>query len=145
MPHVYHAVDQLIDTPVVGSGTCVDLIKLYVPGLIGKPTTSWKEGIGVMEAQKSGKKLMRGTAIATFKNGRYPQSCAIGYHGSCHHAALLLSVQPGGIWILDQYAPSTRPTIKRRFISIPQASQSKLADGSHANAGNNAMAYSVIE
>ena len=95
MPYSYPAVDALFEQPLIGSGTCVDLIKQLVPGLIGKPTTAWKEGISVMEAYKSGRSIPRGTAIATFENGRYRQSCPTGYFGSCHHAALLLRVMPG--------------------------------------------------
>jgi hypothetical protein len=32
MPFVYPEVDQLWHKPLAGSGTCVDIIKEYVPG-----------------------------------------------------------------------------------------------------------------
>ncbi len=62
MPFVYREVDQLWHKPLAGSGTCIDLIKEYVPGLKGLPTSAWKAGLNVMEA---GSKIVRGTAIAT--------------------------------------------------------------------------------
>ena len=119
MPHMYMEVDKLKNQPRVGSSTCVDIIKLLVPGLIGRSTQTWKEGANVMEAFKAGRSIPRGTAIATFENGRYPQRCQTGYEGSCHHAALLLSVMPGGIWILDQYIAKERPNMQMRFIRVP--------------------------
>lgn len=145
MPHVYAAVDTISGKPRVGSGTCVDIVKMLVPGLLGKPTSAWKEGVSVMEAHRAGKPILRGTAIATFKNGRYPQSCSPGYQGSCHHAALVMSVQNGGIWVLDQYTDPKRPNMTPRFIRIPPPSERTLPDGSWRNAGNNALAFSVIE
>jgi len=146
MPYSYSEVDKLLDQPLVGAGTCVDLIKLIVPGLVGKPTTTWKEGINVMDAYRSGKVIPRGTAIATFQRGRYIQSCATSYVGSCHHAALLLQAMPGGIWVMDQYTGAeNRQLVTRRFIRVPLPREQKFADGSYRNAGNNALAFSVIE
>lgn len=145
MPHVYREVDKLLEQPRVGSGTCIDIVKLLVPGLIGRSTATWREGINVMEAYKAGRPIPRGTAIATFENGRYPQRCQSGYHGSCHHAGLLLAVQAGGIWIADQWTAPERPTIKARFIRLPPPRRVKLADGAWRDAGNNPYAYAVIE
>lgn len=145
MPHIYPQVHTLDGKPRVGSGTCVDIIKQLVPGLIGKPTSAWREGVSVMEAHKAGRPILPGTAIATFKNGRYPQSCPTGYYGSCHHAALVVSIMGGGMWVLDQYTEPDRPNMKFRFIRIPPPSERKLRDGAWRDAGNNALAFSVIE
>ena len=103
MPYIFAGVDSYKGKPLIGTGTCVDLIKELVPGLKGQSTTTWKAGGNVMEVFKAGKTIPRGTAIATFENGRYPQRCAVGYAGSCHHAAILLSVQAGGVWIMVQF------------------------------------------
>lgn len=147
MPYSYPAVDKLQNKPLVGSGTCVDLIKLFVPGLIGKSTAVWRAGVNVMEAQKAGKTIRRGTAIATFdKSGRYPQICGPNYRGSCHHAGLVLEVRNGGFWIMDQYTgDDKRLFVSRRFIRIRQPSERYLANGAYADAGNNALAFYVIE
>jgi hypothetical protein len=146
MPYSYSEVDQLLNKPLVGSGSCVDLIKRLVPGLAGKPTTVWKEGLNVMDAYKAGKILPRGTAIATFEKGRYLQNCATNYIGSCHHAALLLQVMSGGIWVMDQFTGvENRQFVTRRFIRVPMPRQQKFADGAYRDAGNNALAFSVIE
>lgn len=146
MPYTYPAVDSLDRKPFIGSGTCVDLVKRLVPGLIGQPTASWRAGENLMDALKAGKAISKGTAIATFKNGRYPQACETGYRGSCHHAGLLLAIQPGGIWIMDQYTgDETRQFVARRFIHIPPPNMKTLPDGSFRNAGNNPFAFYVIE
>ncbi len=145
MPYIYTAVDSLQDHALFGSGTCVDLIKLMVPGLKGVSTQAWKPGDNVMEAYQAGKVIPRGTAIATFDNGRYPQTCPVGYPGSCHHAAMLLSVAKGGMWIMDQYnTDSNRLFVGKRFIRIPPPSERKLPNGRWRNAGNNALAFHVI-
>ena len=96
MNFIYADVDKLLGKPLLGSGTCVDLVKRLVPGLKQGSTATWKVGDNVMDAYKAGKTIPRGTAIATFENGRYPQSCPINYDGSCHHAALLLGVRMEG-------------------------------------------------
>jgi hypothetical protein len=68
MPHVYREVDSLKGTPLAGDGGCVSLVKAYAPGLDGIPTSAWKAGVHVMDVPS----LPRGTAIATFVRGRYP-------------------------------------------------------------------------
>lgn len=99
----------------------------------------------VMDAHKAGKTIRRGTAIATFENGRYPQRCQAGYTGSCHHAALVLTVQPGGIWIMDQYnTDEKRMFVDARFLRIPMPRERKLPNGRWKNAGNNPLAFYVI-
>ena len=94
MPFVYREVEKLWHQPLAGTGTCVDIIKTYVPGLKGLPTSTWKAGANVLEA---GTKVVKGTAIATFENGRYP--------GRTHdnHAAIVLRVMSSGIWVMDQW------------------------------------------
>ena len=87
----------------------------------------------------------RGTAIATFEKGRYPQGCATGYEGSCQHAALLVYVMPTGIWVMDQFVSEKRRNPKPRFIQGPEPRKQKFANGTWRNAGNNALAFSVIQ
>jgi hypothetical protein len=119
--------------PQVGNAECVALIKMKVPGLIGIGTINWKEGAPV----KSLPNLARGTAIATFVNGRYPQAGSTG-----KHACIFLSHAGAGIWVIDQYVRSG--TIIKRHIGVPRDHQ-RRPDGSWGNASNNAMAFSVIE
>lgn len=136
MPYVYPKVDELKGKPVAGSGTCVDIIKEYVPGLKGVPTTSWRAGVNVMEA---GAKVAKGTAIATFVNGRYPRN------ETQNHAAIVVKVMPSGIVVMDQWANDKRPTIQLRFISVPPRWLQRNPDGSFRNPSNNALAFYVIE
>lgn len=66
MPHVYIQVDRLKDWPWVDGGNCVSLINEFAPGLAGLSTQSWRDGARVLDAPG----IARGTAIATFENGR---------------------------------------------------------------------------
>lgn len=149
MPYIYTEVDLLLRKPFVNDGDCVDLIKELVPGLRRVSTQAWKQGANLMEARMAGKVFPRGTAIATFENGRYPQRCSGNYNGtgqSCRHAALLLRVDPSGIWVMDQYRGDPgRSFIEKRLIAVPPPRLQKFADGTWRNAGNNANAYYVIE
>ncbi|WP_348699845.1 BPSL0067 family protein [Duganella fentianensis] len=137
MPYIYKEVDALDTDPppaAVGDGSCVALIKYFVPGLIGAPTSSWKEGGNVLEL---GTKVTKGTAIATFVNGRYPNRA----HGN--HAAIVLKVMQGGIWVVDQW--KAKAVISARLIRIPPPRQQRNKDGSFRNPSDNALAYFVIE
>jgi hypothetical protein len=88
MPYVYSEVDELDQDPpplpAVGDGSCVALIKHYVPGLKGVPTSAWRAGDNVLDL---GAQVKRGTAIATFVKGRYPSQP----HGN--HATTATAVQ----------------------------------------------------
>lgn len=137
MPYIFKEVDTL-DTdpplPAVGDGSCVSLVKHYVPGLKGVPTSSWRAGENVLDL---GAKVVKGTAIATFVDGHYPNNP----HGN--HAAIVLKVMQGGIWVLDQW--KAKGVISARLIRIPPPRQQRNKDGSFKNPSDNALAVSVIE
>lgn len=139
MPYVYEDVDSLKKTdgpplPAVGDGSCVALIKHYVPGLKDVPTSAWRAGGNVLEL---GAKVAKGTAIATFVNGRYPS----GRHGN--HAAIVLRVMPSGIWVVDQW--KAKRIISARLIRIPPPRKQRNLDGSFMRPSDNALAFYVIE
>lgn len=135
MPSVYKDVDKLKGQSWIDGGNCVSLIKEYAPGLKGQSTLAWREGERVMDARN----LARGTAIATFENGRYPRRDA----GRGNHAAFFLWRVQGGIYIMDQYTYGTRkePIVDSRFVPA----LGKNTDGTYENPSNNADAFSVIE
>lgn len=135
MPHVYRAVDKLQGRAVVDGGNCVSLIKEFAPGLTGLSTMTWREGARVL----GNRAIARGTAIATFENGRYPRRGA----GQGNHAAFFLWHTSDGFWIMDQYRYANPPRlyIGKRFL--PKLGKNK--DGSFVNPSNNAEAFSVIE
>ena len=138
MGHVYSGVDELAkgQTLNAGSGECVDLIKEYVRSLRSRSTATWRAGDWIMEA---GTSIRKGTAIATFdKDGRYPQQ------RTGQHAALVVRVMGSGIWVVDQWR-NNGGKITKRLIRIPPPGQQRNADGSFANASNNALAFRVIE
>ena len=130
MPFTYTAVDTLQNTPLVGGGDCVDLIKELAPGLRGRPTSSWKPGALVIDSPG----LRRGTAIATFVDGRYPNN------RTGQHAAFFLARAGAGFWVMDQWrADGRKPRVSKRYIA-PGA-----MTGVHSNLSNRADAFYVIE
>lgn len=131
---VYKDVDKLQDQPLVDGGDCVALIKHFTPGLIGVPTSMWREGEQVIATRN----LTRGTAIATFADGRYPPTGNTG-----KHAAFFLAYAGAGIWVMDQWKGDSRnkPLISKRHI--PRRGKNK--DGTFKDPSNNAEAFSVIE
>ena len=73
-----------------GSGHCVPFVQMCA----GAPQTKlWKQGSRV----RSNAHLAKGTAIATFKDGKY-QNAITG-----NHAAIFISQDDTGIWVYDQY------------------------------------------
>ncbi|WP_338846680.1 BPSL0067 family protein [Massilia sp. W12] len=128
MPYIYADVDNLQNTDKVGSKHCVALIQHYTDA---PNTRDWSEGQVVMGS--SG--LAKGTAIATFVAGRYPN------HSSGNHAAFLLSVESNGIWVMDQWKDdASKPKVSKRFLR----KKGKDKNGKFIDPSNNADAYSVI-
>jgi len=129
MAYVYADVDDLENTDKVGSKQCVALLQHYasVPR-----TTSWTEGKVVLGETT----LAKGTAIATFVGGKYPNQ------GSGNHAAFYISQTLNGIWVMDQWASDTsKPKVSKRFLR----KKGKNAAGAYIDPSNNADAYSVID
>jgi hypothetical protein len=101
MPYTYSDVDNLEGKPLIGSHQCVALLQHYVSA---RPTSAWREGKKIL----ANPSIAKGTAIATFVNGKYPNKI------SGNHAALYLSQDAGGIWIMDQWAG--KEYISKRYI-----------------------------
>ena len=82
----------------VGNGHCVALIQ----SCSNTPRTAlWRPGRKVVNST-----LQTGTVIATFDNGRYPNT-----HG--HHAAIFINQDERGIWVWDQWLGKS---VHRRLI-----------------------------
>jgi hypothetical protein len=79
--------------------------------------------------------LAKGTAIATFVDGRYPNN------GHGNHAAFFVKAFAKGIWIMDQWKNEKKTTISLRFVG----SLGKNKQGQFIRPSDNAEAYSVIE
>lgn len=128
MSYIYSKVDELEDEPVVGSHQCVALVQKYA----GAPvTTAWRQGDAVL----GNATMKKGTAIATFVDGRYPNRS----HGN--HAALFVRAAGNGIWIMDQWKNKNKTRISLRLIT----SRGKDKQGRYIRPSENADAYSVIE
>ena len=96
-----------------------------------RPTSEWREGRKVLGSTG----IARGTAIATFENGRYPN------RASGKHAAIFLAYAGASIWVLDQWQSKTKKHITKRLIRIGR----RRADGSLMEPSNASDAFSVIE
>ncbi len=128
MAYVYGLVDSLQGKKLVGSGECVDLVKQYAHlGITG----TWKQGRKVF----GDKSISRGTAIATFVNGKYP----IGKDAH-KHAAFYLEQDSNYIYVMDQW--KSKKIISARPLSRKGGVRS---DGTYPDASNNAEAFYVIE
>jgi len=126
MPFVYEDADKLEKLPPVGNKQCVALIKQYTKA---PPASLWKEGDPVR-----GKfTLKKGTAIATFVGGKYPN------HGTGNHAAFFLSQDAAGILVIDQWSRSG--AIQKRRLAF----KGKDKSGRFIDPSNNGDAFSVIE
>lgn len=128
MPKIYSKVSELNGNEKVGSQQCVALIQEYTN--VGS-TKLWRPGAVVV----GNPDIKKGTAIATFIDGAYPN------HSHGNHAAFFLRQAPGGIYVMDQWRSQRKPTISEHFLR----SMGKNADGSFKDPSNNADAYSTIE
>lgn len=121
--------EQKISLPAAtderGRAECVQLLK----NLMDAPRTLfWKEG---RKLKVSWDEVQPGTAIATFKRGRYPQKRL----GRGHkHAAIFLRASQAGIYVLDQF--TGQQAAEERFIPWHNPRDHR--------ASNNAVAYSTV-
>ena len=79
-PYIYSKVDDLEGKPKVFSGECTGIVQWYTKVGLAR---NWRQGIVV---KGSGAKIKKGTAIATFVDGFYPNKP----HGN--HAALYIHI-----------------------------------------------------
>jgi hypothetical protein len=106
---------------VVGDGQCVSLIK----SCSSAPNTSnWRPGAKILDYPSNS--LTKGTIIATFKNGRYPNK-------NGYHAAIYMRHDASGIWVWDQWLGKP---VHQRLIRIRH---------DRAEPANTAQAYRVVQ
>lgn len=125
-PYVYANVDDLEGKPKVSTGSCAALVQYYRS--VGK-ASGWVEGTVV---KGNGNTIAKGTAIATFVNGVYPNQA------SGNHAAFYISQDANGIKVMDQW--SSKASIGSRILQF----KGKNADGTFKDPSNNGDAFSVI-
>lgn len=103
MSYTYTKVDDLERTNMVGNHHCVALVRHYT----GAPATlSWKQG----EAVLGNRLLRKGTAIATFVNGKYAN------HQSGNHAALHMGQMADCILVMDQWVNKRYGIVSSRVL-----------------------------
>ncbi len=131
MPYICPHLRSVEEQAVTGDGGCVALIRSVVPGLRASAASGWRQGAPVIGERR----IARGTAIATFEDGRF--AARQGFD----HAAIFLDYAAAGIWVLEQRGGDDSATVQKRFIATGQAGNS----GEFADPGKAAAAFSVIE
>lgn len=112
--------------PLIGNAQCAVLVEVLAKA---PHTSAWRKGRSV----RRNLGIQPGTAIATFDEaGRYPNT------STGDHAALYLSQDAMGIWVIEQYVGLEK--IQKRRIRFMNG-----AVPYHHNVANNGDAYSVIE
>ena len=128
MSYTYTKVTDLEKTTMVGNHQCVALVRHYA----GAPATlAWKQG----EAVLGNRLLRKGTAIATFINGKYAN------HQQGNHAALYMGQTLDGIIVMDQWSGKRLGIVTSRTLR----SKGQYKNGLHIDPSNNADAFFVIE
>lgn len=129
MPFVYSDAADLEGKDLVGNGQCVVLVQTYTKA---PRAANWKQGVSV----RGNLLLAKGTAIATFADGVYKNRP----HGN--HAALYLSQDQGGIWVIDQWKnDDPEHKVTRHYLRF----QGTDKNGGWVDTSNNGDAFSVIE
>jgi hypothetical protein len=131
-PFIYAKVDDLEGQAKVSNKSCASLVQWYTKAP-GDAKETWREGIKVRGNEG---KIKKGTAVATFVNGRYPRTL----HNK--HAALYIEQDASGIWVMDQWEDDTsKPTISKRRMAFKGTHPNST---SYIDPSNNGDALSVI-
>lgn len=128
MPYIYPQVFSLHGQSKLEDEECVALIRRFTTA---PHSSAWRQGADVM----GNKKILPGTAIATFENGRYPS------RSNGNHSAFYLSQLRTGIWVIDQWRGPRKRLISKRFIGRREI----WDDGTFDRPSDNCFAFSVIE
>ena len=124
-PYVKNKVRDLVGQPLVSTHQCVTLLQYYTHvGL----TSGWRQGLRV---RGNDALIERGTAIATFEYGKYPNKA----HGN--HGAFYDGQDATGIYVVEQW--SGLDAIQRRHVTFQGLDGMMWKDPS-----NNGDAFSVI-
>jgi hypothetical protein len=121
-------VDSLEGTDKVGTKQCVALVLYYTKT---QNNTAWEQGGAVIGNDK----IEKGTAVATFVNGKYLNN------KTGNHAGFYMSQDSNGFTIMDQWFDDVKkPKVSSRYLSR----RGKNSDGSFVNPSNNADAFSIV-
>jgi hypothetical protein len=147
MPYIYPRSTLLDKTAKVDGGECARLAQHFIPQ-IGH-TSIWKPGARVMDVLASGGKIERGTAIATFVNGRYPthgkrHAAFFEYElNSCTYDPKLKQCSIIGIVMTDQW--NSEPDSKNPRVRITTRTVRPYGMNSPWPISDNANMFYIIE
>lgn len=136
MPHRYPAVGTLEGVEKKGDGNCVALVQTLTK--VGT-TDTWRAGDRVMDMAS----LARGTVIATFLRGRYPNK------KKGNHAALYMysgptdpeTRKPMYIVVMDQWTDKRRISAR----SIYARGNKPKSEGNYYDDSDNADMFYVVK
>jgi hypothetical protein len=137
-PHVesLEGQDTVADRAGNFKGECVSLVKYYISALYNAETSTWKEGVNVIETLKNGGTIEKGTAIATFhKDGKFKSGKG---HAAFYAGYFKETNGKIRIYVIEQYKPLLY--IKKRLLN----NWGKGPDGDWNDRSNNGEAFSVI-
>lgn len=117
---------SLEGTELKGSGQCAALVQTTIP--IGLAKT-WREGIRV---QGNGAVIKKGTAVATFVDGYYPNN------DHDNHVAYYIEQDLSGVTVMDQWVGKGEVSSRLMRFGL------KRSDGLYHDPSNNGAALSVI-
>ena len=123
MAYICQNPEQYEKQPIIKPGECVDLVKHCTNTTKTRPASTWREGIKV-----KGANIPKGTAIATFVGGKYPNN------KSGQHAAIYLRQDAKAIYVVDQ----------NRDLKFIQIREIRFNDGKGSRS-NDGDAFSVID
>jgi hypothetical protein len=130
--------DRVKDIAGGYEGECVSLIKRYIPALENRGTWDWKEGPNVIEALKKGRTIAKGTAIATFVDGKFKSGHG---HAAFYNGHFYDDDEGIRIYVIEQFNGST-PTLKIQERLLHNFG--KDANGDWERRSNNGRAFSII-
>ncbi|CAN7646238.1 BPSL0067 family protein [Acidovorax sp. Leaf78] len=126
MSYIYENPESLVGKPLAGTHQCVALVKEYARA---PATALWREGAAV----KGNLLLKKGTVIATFVDGKYPNK------STGNHAALYVSQDASGITVVDQWVGVDG--IQKRVLAF----KGKDKKGNLISPSSNGDAFSVVD
>jgi hypothetical protein len=126
MAHILSEPEKHVGKGYLNSKNHAECVEFIQQTLKAPTTALWREGTKVTKGDTS---IARGTAIATFVDGKYPQ---VGSTGK--HAAIYLTQNGNGLVVLDQFRK--QGMVKERTIKFKPTMPGLSNDGN---------AFSVIE
>lgn len=127
--------DNVAGAPYLNSNKEAQCVEFVRKVTCAPATQFWRQG---MKVQGNESKIPRGTAIATFIDGRYPSK------KTGNHAAIFLKKTHDGIEVMDQYRSKGKISPRIIRYKSAEAIEAEKKRGKYSPS-NDATSYSVIK